>query len=44
MNEIRIVNGIKYIRVYSVASDPKINVWIKADSEDAKVITKKKGW
>lgn len=44
MNETRIVNGVKYIRIHSVAHDPKIKVWIKQDSEDAKVITKKKGW
>ena len=44
MNEIRIVNGVKYIRVYSVVHDHKIKVWIKKDSDDAKVITKKKGW
>lgn len=44
MSEIRIVNGVKYIRVYSVVYDPKIKVWIKADSEEGKVISKKKCW
>lgn len=38
-----VVNGKKYIRVYSAVHDPKIKAWIKADSEDAKIISKKKG-
>lgn len=41
--QVREVNGIKYIRIHSVAHDPKVKAWIKADSNDAKVITKKKG-
>lgn len=40
MSEFRIINGIKYIRIYQVTHSQDVKAWIKED--EAKVILKKK--